>query len=494
MSSVPSRPRTSARPFSPAHRTSHTSRANREGAGSPIRPGLSGMDALERALSTAAVDAPAAVSTFSALGLPDRLVTVLARRGLHAPFAIQSRAIPDALTGRDILGRAQTGSGKTLAFGLPMLARLLGGARSPGSPSGLVLVPTRELAEQVKDAIAPLAHALDLRVSAIYGGASMQKQVDALRRGVDIVVATPGRLTDLIGQGECSLGRMRISVIDEADYMADLGFLPAVTELLDQTPASGQRMLFSATLDRGVDRLVTRFLTDPALHAVSPAAAPVSTMDHRSFTMQAGDKGAVAAEIAARPGRTLFFVRTKHGADRLAHQLQRSGVDAAAIHGNLTQSARRHALAAFSGGHARVLVATDVAARGLHVDDLDLVVHFDPPADHKDYLHRSGRTARAGADGVVLSLVLPGEVREVSRLHERAGVSVKTHAVTPGHAAVREIATSGTPIVPSTPAPRPVSDRPRGGGGFQGGRGRSTDSAARRRPTGRARFSRGPSA
>ena len=505
---MPSRPPTTAHP-SPTYRTARgPSRNNRMPRGSvtpqapssrQTRVGFPGVEALERALSAAAVDSPPAPSTFAALALPERLVTVLARGGLHAPFAIQARAIPDALAGRDILGRAQTGSGKTLAFGLPMLARLLGGPRAPGSPSGLVLVPTRELAEQVKAAIAPLAHALDLRVTAIYGGASMKKQLDALRRGVDIVVATPGRLTDLIGQGECSLGRIRIAVIDEADYMADLGFLPAVTELLDRTPADGQRMLFSATLDRGVDRLVTRFLTDPALHAVSPAAAQVSTMEHRAFTMHAGDKGAVAAEIAARPGRTLFFVRTKHGADRLAQQLQRSGVDAAAIHGDLTQSARRRALEAFSGGHSRVLVATDVAARGLHVDDLDLVVHFDPPADHKDYLHRSGRTARAGADGVVLSLVIPAQVREVSRLHERAGVTAKTHAVTPGHEVVREIATSGTPIVPSTPAPKPMSDRPRGRGGYPAGRGGGRDytaprggrnSLARKRQNGLDRFPR----
>jgi len=452
-------------------------------SGSP-RPASSGVEALERALSAAAVEAPAS-TTFAALGLPDRLVTVLARRGLHVPFAIQARAIPEALTGRDILGRAQTGSGKTLAFGLPMLARLLGGPRTPGAPAGLVLVPTRELAEQVKSAIAPLGHALDLRVTAIYGGAPMRKQVDALRRGVDIVVATPGRLTDLIGQGECSLGRVRISVIDEADYMADLGFLPAVTELLDQTPGGGQRMLFSATLDRGVDRLVSRFLTDPALHAVNPAAALIPTMDHRAFTLHALDKGAVAAEIAARPGRTLFFVRTKHGADRLAQDLRHRGVDATAIHGDLTQGARRRALESFAGGHQRVLVATDVAARGLHVDDLDLVVHFDPPADHKDYLHRSGRTARAGADGVVLSLVVPAQAREVSRLHERAGVTASTHAVGPGHEAVREIATSGTPIVPTTPAPRPVSDRPRGRGSYPGAR----DTAPRRsRSSGRDRL------
>jgi superfamily II DNA/RNA helicase len=483
---MPGRPRATARP-APSTRRRPTrgsspfrSDRGRGGATTPYGSGRSsGVDALELALSAASVEAAPAPTTFAALGLPDRLVTVLARRGLHAPFAIQARAIPDALSGRDILGRAQTGSGKTLAFGLPMLARLLGGARTPGAPTGLVLVPTRELAEQVKNAIAPLAHALDVRVSAIYGGASMKRQVDALRRGVDIVVATPGRLTDLIGQGECSLGRIAISVIDEADYMADLGFLPAVTELLDQTPAEGQRMLFSATLDRGVDRLVTRFLTDPALHAVNPAGAPVSTMDHRAFTVHASDKGAVAAEIATRPGRTLFFVRTKQGADRLAQELQRTGVDAAAIHGDLPQSARRRALEAFSGGHSRVLVATDVAARGLHVDDLDLVVHFDPPADHKDYLHRSGRTARAGADGVVLSLVVPAQLREVSRLHERAGVTATSHAVTPGHAAVREIATSGVPIVPTTPAPRPASARPRGRGGYQGVRGGRRDIAPR---------------
>ncbi|MEP6462522.1 MAG: DEAD/DEAH box helicase [Frankiaceae bacterium] len=388
--------------------------------------------------------------------LPDRLVTALARRGVHEPFAIQGRAIPDALAGFDVLGRAQTGSGKTLAFGLPMLARLAGGPRVPGQPRGLVLVPTRELAEQVKEALAPLGQALDLQVAAIYGGASMHRQITALRRGVDVVIATPGRLQDLINQRECSLAKVEITVLDEADYLADLGFLPAVRMLLDTTPAGGQRMLFSATLDRGVNRLVHDYLTDPAIHAITPAGHTVSTMDHRAFTVRSEEKVAVAAEIAGRPGRTLIFVRTKHGADRLAKQLQRTGVAAGAIHGNLAQNARQRALDAFSSGHARVLVATDVAARGIHVDDVGLVVHFDPPADAKDYLHRSGRTARAGADGVVLSLLLPEQVSEVARLHRDAGVHPAAASVSPTSSAVQELALSGTPIVVASPPPAPI--------------------------------------
>jgi superfamily II DNA/RNA helicase len=315
---------------------------------------------------------------------------------MSAPFAIQTRAIPDALSGRDVLGRGATGSGKTLAFGLPMLSRLVGGERLRGTPRGLVLVPTRELAQQVSDALAPLAQALDLKVTTVYGGASMGRQIDQLRRGVDVVVATPGRLQDLIDQRECTLEALQITVLDEADHMADLGFMPAVTALLDMTADGTQRLLFSATLDRGVDKLVRQYLVDPAVHAVASADSTVTTMDHRVYAVQGDAKVDISAEIAARPGRTLFFVRTKHGADRLAMQMRKVGVEAAAIHGNLTQHARKRALENFTTGHARVLVATDVAARGIHVDDVDLVVHYDPPADHKDYLHRSGRTARAG--------------------------------------------------------------------------------------------------
>jgi len=379
---------------------------------------------------------------------------------MSEPFAIQARALPDAIAGRDILGRAQTGSGKTLAFGLPMLARLHGVPRVPKAPHGLVLVPTRELAQQVNDALAPLAQSLDLKVSTVYGGASMGRQIDQLRRGIDIVVATPGRLQDLINQGACDLSQVRITVLDEADHMADLGFMPAVTALLDLTPTTGQRLLFSATLDRGVDKLALRYLKDPAMHAVAAAATNVDTMDHVVFAIQRDAKLAIAAEIAARPARTLFFVRTKFGADKLATQLSMSGVNAMALHGNLTQVARKKALEAFAHGGTRVLVATDVAARGIHVDDVDLVVHYDPPADHKDYLHRSGRTARAGARGTVLSLLLSSEVSAHQRLRELAGVQVSAMPVVPGHPAVTAIAQSGEAIVITTPAPVPYASRP----------------------------------
>jgi superfamily II DNA/RNA helicase len=427
--------------------------------------------ALDAAAELASADG-AAEATFASIGLPQKLVTALERRGLTAPFAIQTRAIPDALAGRDVLGRAQTGSGKTLAFGLPLLARLAGGTRRGGRPRGLVLVPTRELAQQVHDALQPLAQGLDVKLCAVYGGASMGRQIDQLRRAVDIVVATPGRLQDLIEQGECSLADVQIAVLDEADHMADLGFLPVVTALLGMTPQDGQRLLFSATLDRGVDKLVRQFLSDPAMHAVASDTSHVELMDHRVFAVSHDSKVEIAAEIASRPGRTLFFVRTKHGADRLALQLRRTGVEAGAIHGNLTQNARKKALDNFSRGAARVLVATDVAARGIHVDDVDLVVHYDPPADHKDYLHRSGRTARAGASGTVLSLLLSDQVREHQRMRERAGVDANAQTVTPGHPAVREIAESGEAIVVQAPpqyagpsgsgARRPSGSRPSG--------------------------------
>jgi superfamily II DNA/RNA helicase len=382
------------------------------------------------------------------------LVRALARRGVTTPFAIQTRALPDAIGGRDVLGRAQTGAGKTLAFGLPILTRLTGQRSRPNRPRGLVLVPTRELATQVADELRPLADGVGLRVAAVFGGAPYGGQLAALSRGVDVVVATPGRLTDLIDRGGCALSEVSIAVLDEADHMADMGFLPAVRRLLDDVPAGGQRLLFSATLDRGVDRLVREYLSDPAVHAVAPAAAPVEAMDHQVFLLDQGDKVKVAAEIAARPGRTLVFVRTKHGADRLAKQLTKLGAPAAAIHGNLAQNARQRALAGFTAGSPRVLVATDVAARGIHVDDVDLVVHFDPPNDAKDYLHRSGRTARAGATGTVVSFVLPEQQRDVRRLHTDARVAPATVPVHPGHGAVRAIAESGTPVrlAPTRPA------------------------------------------
>jgi len=443
---MPRHPRSSAVPRNPSpSRGARTTR--RRSAPRPASPTGSSTQ-LDRLLDAAAAGPAPAPRSFAELGLPPPLVRALADAGVREPFAIQARAVPDGLAGRDVLGRAQTGSGKTLGFGLPMLARLAAasGARRRGAPAGLVLVPTRELAQQVTDVLSPLGRALGLRVTAVYGGASMGRQISALERGADVVVATPGRLLDLIERRVCSLGSVDVTVLDEADYMADLGFLPAVTRLLDMTPPGGQRMLFSATLDRGVAGLVDTYLSTPAVHAVAAAASPVEAMDHQLFLVRPEDKLAVTAEVAARPGRTLLFVRTKHGADRLARQLQRVGVPAGAIHGNLNQNQRRRALDAFVSGHARVLVATDVAARGIHVDDVDLVVHFDPPNDSKDYLHRSGRTARAGRDGTVLSLAAPAQAPALVRLQDGARVVATSVTVRPGHEAVRRLATSGTAV------------------------------------------------
>ena len=345
---------------------------------------------IEQQLSAALAEPAPEPRTFTDFGLPSPIVDALRTRGITDPMPIQARTLPDALAGRDVLGRAQTGSGKTLGFGLPMLARLVGGSgRTPAAPRGLVLAPTRELANQIAEVIAPLGETVGVRVSTVYGGAPIGRQIELLRRGVDVVVATPGRLIDLLERNACSLSQVEITVLDEADHMADLGFLPAVTRLLDATPARGQRMLFSATLDRGVDKLVRTYLNRPTLHAVADTSV-AEAMQHRVLAVSDGQKVPVAAEITARPGRTLVFVRTKHGADRLARQLSRAGSKAAAIHGNLNQNQRQRALDGFAAGSPRVLVATDVAARGIHVDDVDMVVHFDPPNDHKDYLHRSG--------------------------------------------------------------------------------------------------------
>jgi superfamily II DNA/RNA helicase len=354
---------------------------------------------------------------------------VLGARGVTTPRPIQARSVPDGLAGRDVLGRAETGSGKTLAFGLPLLVRTAtaGSQRTARQPRGLVLVPTRELADQVHDELLPLAAALGLGLLAVYGGVPLGRQIQQLRRGTDIVVATPGRLLDLLGQGACSLDGVAIAVLDEADHLADMGFLPAITSLLDRVPPGGQRLLFSATLDGQVDTLIRRYLTDPVRHTVAPTAAAAARMDHQIRTVEATDKVAVAAELAGRPGRTLVFVRTKHRAARLARQLDRAGVRAGALHGNLAQPARARALAAFAAGTVPVLVATDIAARGIHVDGIGLVVHFDPPAQPKAYLHRSGRTARAGAAGTVVTLVLPEQASEVARLHRRAQVTTSPH-------------------------------------------------------------------
>jgi superfamily II DNA/RNA helicase len=368
-------------------------------------------------------------SSFAQLGVPATLTAALAARGVTTPRPIQARTLPDALAGRDVLGRAETGSGKTLAFGLPLLVRIAtqSGRRTAGHPRGLVLVPTRELADQVHAELLPLAAVLNLRLLAVYGGVPLHRQAQELRRGIDVVVATPGRLLDLLGQAACSLDAVAITVLDEADHMADMGFLPAVTSLLDRVPPGGQRLLFSATLDGQVDTLVRRYLTDPVRHQLAPTAAAAARMDHQIRSVRASDKVAVAAELAGRPGRTLVFVRTKHRAARLARQLQQAGVRVGALHGNLAQPARTRALAAFAAGTVPVLVATDIAARGIHVDGIDRVVHFDPPAEPKAYLHRSGRTARAGAAGTVVTLVLPEQATEVARLHRRAQVTTSPH-------------------------------------------------------------------
>jgi len=371
---------------------------------------------------------------FAELGVPQPLTTTLVRRGITAPRPIQARTLPDALAGHDILGRAETGSGKTLAFGLPLLARLAAerSDRLPRRPRGLVLVPTRELAGQVRDELAPLAAAVGLRLLAVYGGAPIRAQTRALQRGTDVIVATPGRLADLYRQGACSLDAVSVTVLDEADHMADMGFLPQVTWLLDRVPADGQRLLFSATLDNDVDTLVRSYLTDPARHTVAQSRSAAARTDHQFRTVSAPEKVATAVELAASHRRVLLFVRTKHGAARLARQLGQAGVRAGALHGNLTQHARERALASFAAGTVPVLVATDIAARGIHVEGVDLVVHFDPPAEPKAYLHRSGRTARAGAAGTVVTMVLPEQAAQVEALRRGTGVTARALAVRSG--------------------------------------------------------------
>lgn len=369
-------------------------------------------------------------------------MAALARRGLGVPFPIQAATLADALAGEHVLARARTGAGKTLGFGLPLLAAVaaLPDPTAARRPRGLVLVPTRELAQQVTDALAPLAKTLRLRLAAVYGGTSLPRQAEALRRGTDIVVATPGRLTDLLERGACQLDAVAVTVLDEADHMCDLGFLPAVRALLRQVPAEGQRLLFSATLDRQVDVLVREFLPDPVLVAIDPQDSPVDAMTHRP--LQAADpaaKQALVSALAAGPGRTLLFTRTKHGADRLARRLVREGIPAAALHGGLAQNARTRALQGFTDGTCRVLVATDVAARGIHVEGIDLVVHADPPTEPKAYLHRSGRTARAGASGTVVVVCLPEERRAVDAMLAAAGVSARPEQVDARHPVVREL-------------------------------------------------------
>ncbi|HEU0041452.1 MAG TPA: DEAD/DEAH box helicase, partial [Jiangellaceae bacterium] len=378
---------------------------------------------------------------------------------------------------------------------------LAGGRRRAGRPLALVLAPTRELATQIEAALAPLAKACGLSTMTIFGGVGAQPQINRLRRGVDVLIACPGRLEDLIRQGHCDLGSVEITVLDEADHMADLGFLPAVKRLLDQTPKRTQRLLFSATLDNGIDVLVRRYLTDPVTHSVSPAVAPVATMTHHVFAVESDAKNAVVRELAAGMGRTLLFTRTKHAAKKLARQLTNVGIPAVDLHGNLSQNARERNLAAFSDGSVRVLVATDIAARGIHVDDVNLVVHVDPPAEHKAYLHRSGRTARAGAEGVVVTVMTPDQRGDVRTLARQASIKPVTTAVAPGHAAIVGLTGPKAPLVepappaaaPGRPAPARRSRPARSGGPHSAAgsatrtSGRSTTTGADRQPRRRRR-------
>ncbi|MBL1083418.1 DEAD/DEAH box helicase [Streptomyces actinomycinicus] len=379
-------------------------------------------------------------TTFADLGLPEGVVRKLAQNGVTTPFPIQAATIPDALVGKDILGRGRTGSGKTLSFGLPTLATLAGGRTEKKRPRAVILTPTRELAMQVADALQPYGDVLGLKMKVVCGGTSMGNQIYALERGVDVLVATPGRLRDIINRGACSLEDVQIAVLDEADQMSDLGFLPEVTELLDQVPAGGQRMLFSATMENEIQTLVDRYLTNPVSHEVDAAQGAVTTMSHHILIVKPKDKAPVTAAIASRKGRTIIFVRTQLGADRVAEQLRDAGVKADALHGGMTQGARTRTLADFKDGYVNVLVATDVAARGIHVDGIDLVLNVDPAGDHKDYLHRAGRTARAGRTGTVVSLSLPHQRRQIFRLMEDAGVDAARHIIQGGAAFDPEVA------------------------------------------------------
>ncbi|MBB4950146.1 superfamily II DNA/RNA helicase [Kitasatospora gansuensis] len=393
-------------------------------------------------------------ATFAELEMPKGLLSALGKQGVTEPFPIQSATLPDALAGRDVLGRGRTGSGKTLAFGLSLLARTAGKRADARAPLALVLVPTRELAQQVTDALTPYATAVNLRIATVVGGMSITRQANAVRRGAEVLVATPGRLDDLINRQDVRLDDVQITVLDEADQMADMGFLPQVTKLLEQVAEGGQTMLFSATLDRNVDRLVRRFLTDPVTHSVDPSAGAVTTMDHHVLQLEAADKVSATAHIASREGRLIMFVHTKHGADRLAKQLLAAGVKAAALHGGKSQPQRNRVLDQFRDGQITALIATNVAARGIHIDGLDMVVNVDPPVDHKDYLHRGGRTARAGESGTVVTLVLPEQRREVSRLMTTAGIRPTTTKIRPGDAELARITGARTPSnVPVTLAP-----------------------------------------
>ena len=440
--------------------------------------------------------APVDLPAWSELGVDENLLPILNRAGIVEPFPIQVKTLPDAISGRDVLGRGQTGSGKTLAFGLAMLTKLAQRKATAHHPLGLVLVPTRELAMQVTDALKPLAQGVDLDIRLIAGGMPYAKQIDALRRSVPILVATPGRLNDLIEQGHVKLDKTEITILDEADQMCDMGFFPQIVEILDYTKPKTQRLLFSATLDRDVDKIVKKYLNNPVEHATDTSKASVKTMDHYLFTVYREDKDEILAEIGSREGKTIFFARTQLGVERIAKDLARKGVAAGALHGGKTQGARTRTLAQFKEGITDVLVATDVAARGIHVDGVDLVVHVDAPTDPKDYLHRAGRTARAGESGAVVTLVGPRQQRGVEQMMQRAGVEAKVVRVTPMAKELIKITGSTRPSgIPwqEPEMPRSARSKPGGRGGSRGGsrsgsRGGSRGSSSGQgKPKGRSR-------
>ncbi|MFI8369367.1 DEAD/DEAH box helicase [Streptomyces sp. NPDC085466] len=448
---------------------------NKRGS-NPSAPASSPASSAEFRMPESATPALPAAEDFASLDMPAGLLATLTAQGVTTPFPIQGATLPDSLAGRDVLARGRTGSGKTLAFGLALLARTAGLRAQPKAPLALVLVPTRELAQQVTDALAPYATAVNVRLATIVGGLSITKQATTLRRGAEVVVASPGRLNDLVERGDCVLDDVRITVLDEADQMTDMGFLPQITKLIKQVRPDGQRMLFSATLDRNIDQLVKRFLTDPVVHSVDPSAGAVTTMEHHVLHVQdVTDKKAVTTRIAARDGRVILFLDTKRSADRLAKRLLSVGVRAAALHGGRSQPQRNRTLEQFKTGQVTALVATNVAARGIHIDDLDLVVNVDPPADHKDYLHRGGRTARAGGSGSVVTLVLPEQKHEFSRLMKDAGIAPRTTRLKSGD---EELATltgarepSGVAVTIEVPQPAaPAASRPARGSSAEGGR------------------------
>ena len=417
--------------------------------------------------------------SFVDLGLPRPIVDVLSKQNISEPFPIQQAAIPAVLDGRDVLGRGPTGSGKTFAFGLPMLALLAGKPSRPGRPRGLILAPTRELAAQIRQRLDEPAAAVNLRVIEVVGGVNINHHIRALAAPVDVLVATPGRAQDLINQGKLSFDEVIITAIDEADQMADMGFLPQVRKLLDATPGTGQRLLFSATLDGDVDKLVRRYLDDPVTHSTAPVAAAVDSMEH--YQLLVGDRESrneIVPLIAAREGKTIMFMRTKHGVDRQVKKLRRVGVNAQGIHGDKSQGARTRAIDGFADGSLPVLVATDIAARGIDISDVSLVVHIDPPAEHKAYLHRAGRTARAGTDGTVVTLVMDEQRKDVDQLLRKAGVEAEKVQVSAGSAELARITGArkpfGDPLPPPGQTAAPAEKRNQRSGGSRRGPKQST--------------------